>query len=132
LRTEIKDIFDNLENRSELEKFRCRYQIPVPITPEVLCLFENNKTELETILSEFLEELKTDYILISDLKSLAYSNRVNLQSLKKCLVRMGIIETTQTYQARGLKTFEGNSASGADKNRYLKLSPSFRQKLYKN
>lgn len=129
--TEIRDIFDALENRSEIEKFKCRYQIPVPITPETLNLFENNRTEIETILEEFLEDHKSDTILISDLTDLTYSNKVSLPSLKNALVRMGVIDTKTTHQARKLKNHFGNPVDRNKKHRYLKFSPEYLQKIYK-
>ena len=119
-----------MENRPQKEKEDCRYQIPVPITPETLNLFDNNRTEIETILEEFLEDHKSDTILISDLRYLTYSNKVTVQSLKKALVRMRVIDSTQTYQARNLTNHDGKPVPRSEKHRYLKFSPEYLPKIY--
>ena len=87
--SEIKDLFDQLENRTD--KSECRYQISVPITEEEKNLYDNNRTEIEIVLQEFLSELKTPYIVIEDLKSLSWKHGIKLHSLKRRLIEMGVI-----------------------------------------
>ena len=130
LRTDIKDIFNALENRSEIDKSKCRYQIPVVITPEESRLFENNRTEIETILEEFLEEHQTDNILTSDLQNLADRNRVKFHSLKKKMISMGIISDARTHVGRKLMDHEGKPTIGTGSQRYLKFSPDYLKKLF--
>jgi hypothetical protein len=122
LRTEIKDLFDRLESRSESDRSQCRYQIPVPITPDELLLFENNKTEVEIILEEFLEGLKTDYIVVSDLRALETKN-INLHQLKRKLIDQNVIKSTKSHSdKRKLINVKGFII---DKGRYLKLTLAY-------
>ena len=117
LRTDIKDLYEKLKQNPD--KLNNRYQIPVPVTDDELLLFENNKTESEIILLEFLEELKEDYIAMSDLQHLQYLTGINKHHLKRKLVDMAVIDSLDTHQAqRGLNTVYG----GTKRSRYLKVS----------
>jgi hypothetical protein len=127
LRTEIKNLFDRLEARSDAEKSKCRYQIPVPITPDELLLFENNQTEVELALSDFLDDLVTDYIVINDIKSLSWKTGISEHQIKRKLVDMGVIETVQSEKnKRNLKGIDG---ARYPQPRNFKLAKSYRDNV---
>ena len=127
LRTEIKDLFDQLEGRSEADRSKCRYQIPVPITPDELLLFENNQTEVELALSDFLDDLVTDYIVINDLKSLSWKTGISEHQLKRKLVDMGVIECVQSYKDK--RNLRGIDGARYPQPRYFKLAKSYREEV---
>jgi uncharacterized protein DUF5906 len=131
LRTEIKDLYEQLQNRNDSERFRCRYQIPVPITADELLLFENNTTESELAIQEFLDDLKTDYLLVSDLRSLSWKSGISEHQIKRKLVEMGVIESVGSLKdKRNLKGIDG--ATHSNQPRYYKLTSTYKQGvLYK-
>jgi hypothetical protein len=94
LRTEIKNRFETLETRAD--KWQCRYQIPVPITEAEKNLFDNNRTEIEIVLEEFLDELKTPYIIADDLRALSWKHDLKLHSIKRRLIEMGAVESNKS------------------------------------
>lgn len=127
LSTEVKDLFDQLELRSD--KSDCRYQIPVPITKEEKDLFDNNKTEIEMLLDEFLENLKTTYIVLEDLKGLTWGSDFKLHSIKRRLVEMGVISSLQSdANGRNLTRIDGTKLA---KGRTLKITPEFGHKIFR-
>ncbi len=130
LKTEIKDLFDKLESRSEANRIQCRYQIPVPITPDELLLFENNQTEVELAINDFLEDLVTDYIIINDIKSLSWRTGISEHQIKRKLVDMGVIESVQSYKnKRNLKGIDG---ARYPQPRYFRLTKAYREEVLYN
>jgi uncharacterized protein DUF5906 len=130
LRSEIKDLYIQLQNRNDSELFKCRYQIPVPITTDELLLFENNTTESELAIKEFLDDLKTDYLLVSDLRSLSWKSGISEHQIKRKLVDIGVIESVGSLKdKRNLKGIDGASHPQP---RYFRLTSTYKQEvLYK-
>ncbi len=127
LRTEIKDLFDQLEARSETDKSKCRYQIPVPITADELLLFENNQTEVELAIADFLEDLVTDYIIINDIKSLSWRTGISEHQIKRKLVDMGVIESVQSYKNK--RNLRGLDGARHEHPRYLRLTKTYKEEV---
>jgi hypothetical protein len=122
LRTEIKDLFDRLENRPDKHEFR--YQIRVPITKHERLLFENNRTEIENILDEFLEGLKTPFILSTDLKRLEEKHGIKVNSYKRKLVDMNVIESTRSISTNR-KLDSSIDGFPIDRSRIFKLTKDY-------
>jgi hypothetical protein len=127
LRTEIKDLFEQLEARSESDRSQCRYQIPVPITPDELLLFENNQTEVELAINDFLDELVTDYILIADIRSLSWKTGLKEHQIKRKLVDMGVIESVKSYKNK--RNLRGLDGARHEHPRYLCLTKTYKEEV---
>jgi hypothetical protein len=53
-------------------------------------------TEIEIVLEEFLDELKTPYIIADDLRALSWKHDLKLHSIKRRLIEMGAVESNKS------------------------------------
>ena len=92
-----------------------------------LLLFENNQTEVELALSDFLDDLVTDYIVINDIKSLSWKTGISEHQIKRKLVDMGVIESVQSFKDK--RNLRGIDGARYPQPRYFKLTKSYREEV---